>query len=147
MIPTNRNEKRAFYSALHHWLKYHFGKASKCENKECLGIGSTYEWALKKGCLYEYKRENFIELCHSCHRKYDITEAILKKINSMNIYANATQCKRGHKFTPENTYVRKQLRRDGKTMQTSRNCKTCKYETVKAYRRKTTTLLEQEMNK
>jgi hypothetical protein len=30
-----------------------------------------YEWALLKGKMMERKRENFIQLCMSCHRKYD----------------------------------------------------------------------------
>lgn len=29
---------------------------------------------IKKGCRYERNIDNFIQLCPSCHRKYDYTE-------------------------------------------------------------------------
>lgn len=58
------------YCAVHNWLRYHYGKPTHCEF--CDGIkAKRFEWALKEGYLYEKKRENFIQLCPSCHRKYD----------------------------------------------------------------------------
>lgn len=58
------------YSNTHHWLKYHFGKAKKCER--CKGKSQKrYEYALIKGKKYEKKRENFMELCSPCHKIYD----------------------------------------------------------------------------
>lgn len=59
------------YAGIHRWLVQKFGKAQKCENPECLQRGKTYEWARLKGKQYERKRENFWQLCHSCHKKYD----------------------------------------------------------------------------
>jgi len=65
------------YNAVHKWLIRRFGKATKCENPACKSKKpKRFEWALIKGMEYEQKRENFIMLCPSCHRKYDITEAV-----------------------------------------------------------------------
>lgn len=60
------------YQSIHMWLRYHFGKADKCENENCeFKKPKRFEYALKKGSEYEYKRENFMMFCASCHRKYD----------------------------------------------------------------------------
>ena len=59
---------RIGYSAIHTWLRLYANKKSECAN--CKKIGRT-EWALKKGKIYERKKVNFLELCASCHRKYD----------------------------------------------------------------------------
>lgn len=77
--------KKASYTAFHHWLRYHHGKAIKCENKSCyyprkmrkqnritlVVKPSMFQWALLKGKEHEQKRENYIQLCPSCHTKYD----------------------------------------------------------------------------
>lgn len=81
----NWKGEQASYTAFHHWLKYHYGKASECENKECVyprkvqrrGVSmvidkpSMYQWALLKGKQHAHKRENYIQLCVSCHEIYD----------------------------------------------------------------------------
>lgn len=59
------------YIALHHWLRVQYGKANKCEGKDCTKKSLRFEYALLKGKEYEAKRENFIQLCISCHKKYD----------------------------------------------------------------------------
>lgn len=65
------------YFALHSWLRKTFGKANKCESINCSKISVIFEWAKVKGKKYERKRDNFTQLCRSCHRKYDMTD--LKK--------------------------------------------------------------------
>lgn len=60
------------YSAIHLWLRGKFGRANKCEFCDVKGK-NRYEYALKKGFLYERIRENFIMLCVKCHRDYDET--------------------------------------------------------------------------
>lgn len=61
------------YSSIHQWLIKTFGKATKCVL--CGDITkSKYEYALIKGENYDFKKENFIELCCSCHRRYDETD-------------------------------------------------------------------------
>lgn len=63
------------YFKIHSWLNYNHGKASKCENEYCESVNpKRFEWALLKGSDYKKDRNNFIQLCPSCHRKYDFTE-------------------------------------------------------------------------
>ncbi len=58
------------YAGLHIWIKKQFGKASKCvvcDSRE----SRTYNWANISG---EHRRDmsDYIQLCVSCHRKYDL---------------------------------------------------------------------------
>lgn len=84
--PSNHQWKgnRAGYRAIHDWLTANFGKAVKCENRNCIyprpiKRGSRqlmlrprrHEWALLHGKKYQHRRENFIQLCPSCHKQYD----------------------------------------------------------------------------
>jgi hypothetical protein len=83
----DRNEKHpqwkgdnVGYSGIHTWLRINFGYPNKCDNEACLAKNiKRFEWALIKGKEYERKRENFMQLCVSCHRKYDMTEK--KRLN------------------------------------------------------------------
>ena len=59
------------YQGVHTWLWRTFGKADHCENAECLGTSATYNWCLIAGKEYERKRGNFIQMCRSCHSRYD----------------------------------------------------------------------------
>lgn len=75
-------------SQVHKWLVVHFGNPKVCEGLECTKKATWFDWALKTGKQYERNRENFIRLCRSCHRRYDMTpekrnQAInnLKKFN------------------------------------------------------------------
>lgn len=63
-----------FYQQVHYWLKKNFGKASKCESKACKSPLGRYEWALIHGKQYACIRENFWQLCKSCHIRLDMTE-------------------------------------------------------------------------
>lgn len=69
------------YNLIHRWVASIAGKAKRCVfcNKKS---GTKYEWALLKGEKYERNVNNFIELCCSCHRKYDMTEES-KKVRSI----------------------------------------------------------------
>jgi len=70
------------YHRVHQWIAYHYGKASKCENKDCTFKNpKRYEWALIKGNEYEKNINNFMQLCCSCHRKYDYTDEHRKKLS------------------------------------------------------------------
>lgn len=64
----------ASYFAIHIWLKNHYGKAIRCEMDYCSGKSQTYQWALIKGKKYEHNVDNYMQLCRSCHAKYDYTE-------------------------------------------------------------------------
>ena len=61
------------YRLIHNWLNTEFGKANKCENQNCTKKSNNYDYALIKGKSYERKKENFMQLCKSCHKKYDNT--------------------------------------------------------------------------
>jgi len=72
----NANE----YFRIHNWLNYHYGKADKCENDNCISVNpKRFERALIKGRKHERKKENYIMLCSSCHRRYDYTDEQRKK--------------------------------------------------------------------
>lgn len=62
------------YNRIHYWLLRSFGKSDKCEGEQCSGKSKTYTWALKPNKRYEKERENFIQLCRSCHTKLDWTD-------------------------------------------------------------------------
>lgn len=72
------------YHGLHQWLIRVYGKASRCENVDCVyprkGAKKMllkpcgFEWSLRKKCKYVRDRNNFIQLCVACHRKYDSTD-------------------------------------------------------------------------
>ena len=68
------------YNSVHRWLKKHCGKARYCQNKYCPMKDRRYSWALKRGCLYTRNKNNFLQLCHACHRKYDSKEAFVIEV-------------------------------------------------------------------
>ena len=68
------------YFRIHNWLKYHHGKANKCENELCESTCKNFDWALLKGKEHKRDRNNYIQLCKSCHSKYDFTEEQRKKL-------------------------------------------------------------------
>lgn len=67
------------YARVHRWVNYHYGKASKCENEKCLGVSKNYQYALRNGFSYQKNIDCFIQLCVSCHKKYDLTDDFLEK--------------------------------------------------------------------
>ena len=114
----NEREKvdTKLYSAIHHWLRNKFGVADRCENKKCSKKSTNYSWAKKIGFEYEFKRKNFKRLCYSCHAKMDSSPKTKEQMRNINPNTWKTHCKRGHKFTKENTYIFKN----------SRNCRKCR---------------------
>ena len=69
------------YHRIHAWIKRNYGKANKCESSNCKKISTSYHWALKKGFNYEKARENFIMLCQSCHKIYDMNDLVRDKMS------------------------------------------------------------------
>jgi len=65
--------------AIHRWLGRHFGKADHCENITCDESSQTYDWALIKGKDYKRLRSHFMQLCRSCHMKYDMETIKMKR--------------------------------------------------------------------
>lgn len=66
--PVNFKKTGVGYAALHDWVDRHAGRACKC--KHCGKADGRIEWANKS---HEYKRDlkDWIQLCKSCHAKYD----------------------------------------------------------------------------
>jgi len=60
-------EEGAGYSALHNWLHRNFQKTGACDL--CKRERQT-EWSNLFG-QYRHVREDFLEMCISCHRRYD----------------------------------------------------------------------------
>lgn len=60
------------YPGIHQWLKKNFGKANQCQNQKCLARSPNYDWARLRDVDYKRQREYFVQLCRSCHRKYDL---------------------------------------------------------------------------
>jgi len=96
--------QRNIYQNIHCWIRYHYGKASLCENKDCKCLNiKRYEWALKKGKTYEKNIDNFKQLCSSCHKNYDMTDEIRANVKKASFQAKKTKCPKGHLYSKENT--------------------------------------------
>lgn len=65
------------YRNIHNWIRSKLGKANSCSF--CDGPAKRYDWALLKGKEYKRDVRHFIQLCRSCHKKYDFTEEM--KVN------------------------------------------------------------------
>lgn len=81
-----------FYSNVHRWLNKKYGKADRCENPDCKGKSSNFEYALIKGKEYEYNRDNYKTLCVPCHRSYDTSEETRRRLSEV---------QKGKKIPPE----------------------------------------------
>lgn len=68
------------YTKVHKWLYKEYGKAFQCDNSNCLKKSTKFEWAKLKDKAYEQKRENFAQLCKSCHIKLDFTDETRRKM-------------------------------------------------------------------
>jgi hypothetical protein len=73
-------KKSNSYIAIHLWLWKTYAKNGVCEF--CSETTKT-EFALCKGKEYARNRENFLELCVPCHRRYDYTEDTRKRLIEM----------------------------------------------------------------
>ena len=72
---------------IHDWMDVNYGQPKVCEGKDCRKNSTHYDWAVVHGKPYDRKRENFLRLCRSCHRRYDMTpekklQAVRNLINS-----------------------------------------------------------------
>lgn len=59
--------------AKHQWLNQNIGNPTHCSNKDCKGKSKIYEWCLKIGHEYTHDPKDYLWLCRSCHRAYDLT--------------------------------------------------------------------------
>jgi len=59
--------------AKHRYLHEHYGHPTHCSNPGCEGKSTIYEWCLKTGRNYSHDPDDYLWLCRSCHRRYDLT--------------------------------------------------------------------------
>ena len=66
----------AKHSAIHTWVRRYKGKANKCANLKCSEKSKMFEWA---NVDHNYRRvlEDYISMCRSCHKIYDIENKII----------------------------------------------------------------------
>lgn len=69
------------YAAIHKWLTRHYGRADHCEGDFCDEVSRRYHWAKLPELPYEHDRENFTQLCSSCHKLLDLTDEGRKNIS------------------------------------------------------------------
>ena len=68
------------YEILHTWIRKNYGSANKCTF--CNDVNAKrYEWALIHGFEYAKDINNFMQLCNSCHQKYDTTDEKRQKVS------------------------------------------------------------------
>lgn len=70
------------YGGIHDWIKRVAGKASKCENERCTGLGKRFEWA---NISKKYKRDvsDWKQLCSKCHKVFDLTQDEIERLRSI----------------------------------------------------------------
>lgn len=72
-LAGNTGLTKSTYNNIHTALKKKYGNAKRCVFCDSY-TAKRYEWALIKGREYSTNRDDYLELCPSCHRKYDETE-------------------------------------------------------------------------
>jgi hypothetical protein len=85
--------------ALHNWLTYNYGKASRC----VIGTGCkkrVYHWA---NISRQYKRDikDFIELCAYHHRVFDRNNFTLKELFAYSLTENLNKQKEHEQYLIE----------------------------------------------
>lgn len=109
-------------SAKHKWMESNYGKPKVCESKNCEGKSKWFDWCIKTGREYSHNREDYLRLCRSCHRKYDLTE-IKKKQAIKNLWwkrgvvnpARGEGNGRSHLTVEKVLFVREQCKMFGKS--------------------------------
>lgn len=99
------------YGAIHNWLLKHFSKGA-CE---FCGGRRFVEFALKKGFEHKHKRENYLLLCSSCHKKYDYTKERRERLSKSLIGRKIawkdkiSKANKGRVFTEEQRIARSKV--------------------------------------
>ena len=109
--------EQAGYIAIHMWIKKHWGRPDHCDMCYCESA-SRYEWC-NRDKLYRRIRGDWLQMCPSCHRKYD--HAIIRE----RLYGD--RCRNGHLI-------------DGNLAYNSRGhryCMVCNKESQRRYHAKT----------
>ena len=129
---SNHKITESEYAKVHYWLRKNLGKAQSCSNIWCTGKSSCFDWALIRGKKYEYKVENFMNLCKSCHIIYDRTDESIKRMVKNSYMRRQTHCKNGHKYEGDNLYMVQTTRQTNPY----RLCRICKKDRKTRYLQK-----------
>lgn len=70
----------SYYTYCHLAVKKAKGKDLICEGDNCTKKSKKCHWAIKKGKEYSTNPNDYISLCYSCHRKYDMTAEDFKRL-------------------------------------------------------------------
>lgn len=74
--------------SMHQYLYANYGKPTYCTNDDCSHKCKIYEWCLKTGREYSHNPRDYLWLCRSCHRNYDLTpekkKAIVENLKKYN---------------------------------------------------------------
>lgn len=101
----NWKEKGASYRAIHQWLAREFGEPSHCR---LCGSTRAVQWANRTGKLVR-RRDNWIRLCGSCHRKFDSQQhEITLRARGVTMTLREWAEETGHKYNT--LYVRLRVR-------------------------------------
>lgn len=79
-VKDGRSISKRKYQCYHARIKNKYGKANKCEHCNTKDA-KRYEYALKKGREYSDNIDDYIQMCCSCHKKYDLNDETRKKIS------------------------------------------------------------------
>lgn len=100
----NKEEKKLSYSGIHTWVLYNWGKAIHCDN-DLSHIAKRFEWANISG-EYRKDRNDWKQLCPSCHRKFDWKPEFNNRLSRIN-KGNRNSIKSVLQFTKNGTFIRK----------------------------------------
>jgi hypothetical protein len=81
---------------LHNKLRKLYGSANTCVSDNCNRISTNYCWAKIAGRKYTTDINDYVQLCYSCHRKYDVLN---KEMLSLDDIENVTCHIRLKKYT------------------------------------------------
>lgn len=98
--------------AIHKWIRENYPAPPQCEY---CGHENRLQLALKNGCEYQRKRENFLYLCARCHTRMDYANGTRRRVFKIKsdpgaykptrkqakqsgdrLYFTGKPCKRGH---------------------------------------------------
>lgn len=87
-----RTDEDKHYCKVHGWINIIYGKADHCNNINCDGYSTTYNWAKIRNKEHDYKVENYTQLCMKCHKIYDLN--VISIINIKPEYFVPIDCSR-----------------------------------------------------
>ena len=84
--------KKASLIAQHEWIRWNYGNAKECQNQDCYYPRKGSKYFIEKPKYYhwanislKYKRDvrDYIQLCPSCHKKWDMGVIAIKIGNKL----------------------------------------------------------------